>query len=326
VTGVRPGLLLGVDGGATKTIALVADPDGSMRGAARGGSSDIHSGDGELAVDNVAAAITEALRAAGADGAGVGTAVLSLCGADWPEDFAFFRDRLRDRLLLGAEPVILNDGFGALRSGTTDGIGMAITVGTGLAIGAVGADGRRWHAGYWPELAGSLALGRRSLTAITRAELGIGAPTRMRDQALGTFAQPSVEELLHAFTRRDREPISYDRLTPILLDAAAAFDGPARAIVEAEATCVAEYARYGARQVGLPDSGYTLVLAGGVMRHPSSVLFDAIASRIAAAGVVRPQLEPAAGVLLLAFDAAGLAPSHERLRATLPGDSFFDTR
>ena len=37
-------LLLGVDGGATKTVALIAEPDGTIVGFARNGSSDIHAG------------------------------------------------------------------------------------------------------------------------------------------------------------------------------------------------------------------------------------------------------------------------------------------
>ena len=42
-----------------------------------------------------------------------------------------------------------NDAIGALRAGTPDGVGVAITCGTGIAIGARNHDGREWYSGNW---------------------------------------------------------------------------------------------------------------------------------------------------------------------------------
>lgn len=316
--------LVGVDGGATKTIALVATPDGTIVGAARGGSSDIHTGSTQRAVENVEQAVRDALHQAGAAPGEVVASVLSLCGADWPEDFERYRDGLVGSGVLNA-PVVLNDGFGALRAGTPDGIGVAITIGTGLAIGARGPDLRRWHSGYWPEPAGAHELGRRAMVAITRAELGIDPPTAMREPALAALGATSAEALLHTLTRLAPDPVPADRLVPFLLDAAAAGDPAAAGIIAEDAARIADYGRAAARAVGLGD-GYPLVLAGGVLRHPSAVLATAIAAAMPEAGrVVRPDLEPAAGVLLLAFDEAGLVPERARLAATMPDAALFAT-
>ena len=321
----RGGLILGVDGGATKTIALVATRRGEIVGAARNGSSDIHGRNVEQALDNVVGAVREAIAAAGGAAKDVTAAVMSLCGADWPEDFDVYLGALRERVPLATTPVVLNDGFGALRAGTPDGVGVAITVGTGLAIGARGPDGRRWHSGYWPEPAGAHELGRRALVAIVRADLGIDDGTAMRGPALATVGVDSVEALLHAMTRLRPDPVPTDRLTPILLAAAADGDGPARRIVAEAASRIADYGLAAARAVGLV-AGYPLVLAGGVLRHPSGVLEAAIASCMTGAGTVtRPDVEPAVGVLLLAFDEAGLVPDGDLLRATMPPASLFET-
>ncbi|HEY0443527.1 MAG TPA: hypothetical protein VGC90_04815, partial [Candidatus Limnocylindrales bacterium] len=60
-------LLLGVDGGNTKTIALVAQRDGTVVGAARVlGCGDIHGTTVELAMAVVERAIDEAIAAAAA--------------------------------------------------------------------------------------------------------------------------------------------------------------------------------------------------------------------------------------------------------------------
>ena len=87
-------LLLGVDGGNTKTVAFVAADDGIVLGSGSGGCGDIHGvGGPEPALAEIVRAATAALDAAGATAAGLAAAAFSLAGADWPEDFAFLRTR-----------------------------------------------------------------------------------------------------------------------------------------------------------------------------------------------------------------------------------------
>ena len=101
------GLLLGVDGGATKTVAVVADASGRVLGAGRSGSSDIHAApDPDIAVDRVADAARQALRAAGVEGSDLAQAAFGLCGADWPEDMELYREGLTTRLRLSAAPIL----------------------------------------------------------------------------------------------------------------------------------------------------------------------------------------------------------------------------
>src|SRR5215831_17390880 len=102
-------LVLGVDGGNTKTIALVAQADGAIIGAGRGGCADIYGAASvEDAFSAVADAIAGALAAAEATAADVTTAVLALAGADWPEDFTMLAEELPLRTGLRVPPVIMN--------------------------------------------------------------------------------------------------------------------------------------------------------------------------------------------------------------------------
>jgi hypothetical protein len=91
-------------------------------------------------------------------------------------------------------------------------------------------------------------------------------------------------------------------------------------------------ARAAARRVGLDQDRFALALAGGVFRHRSRLLEEAAIEAAAAGGamvaVVRPELEPAVGALLLAFDAAAIEVDdavEARLRATLPPSRLYDT-
>jgi N-acetylglucosamine kinase-like BadF-type ATPase len=330
--------VLGVDGGNTKTIALVADGDGVVLGSGRGGCSDIYgAGSPEAALVQIDAAVGAALHAAGVAPDGLDASAFSLAGADWPEDFALLRAALEQRGF-GRNLDVVNDGIGGLRAGSPDGCGVAVICGTGVATAARAPGGRLWWTSYWQEPQGAYELGRKVLRAILRAELGLDPPTRLTAHVLALFGVDTVEEVLHRMTGRDQpEPPRLDRLAPALMDEAAAGDPTARRIVEDQGAALGDYALVAARKVGLAQPGdcepFTLVLSGGVLRHPTHLLRDALIGRVAAqAPGVRPvtsRFEPAAGALLLAYDLAGRAVDEallERLAGSLPEAGLFSTR
>ena len=120
-------LLLGVDAGNTKTVALVVTEDGAVLGSGRGRCGDIHNAAGPTAaVDEIVAASKTALDAAGVGAGDLAAAGFSLAGADWPEDFAYLAGELRQRLALRAEPEVVNDAVGGLRSASEDMIGVSV--------------------------------------------------------------------------------------------------------------------------------------------------------------------------------------------------------
>src|SRR6266498_3600645 len=82
--------VLGVDGGNTKTIALVASLDGAILGAGRGGiynapTSTEWRDSTSAAIANVEYAVTSALDAAHIRPSDLVTSVFSMAGADWPD-------------------------------------------------------------------------------------------------------------------------------------------------------------------------------------------------------------------------------------------------
>jgi N-acetylglucosamine kinase-like BadF-type ATPase len=187
-----------------------------------------------------------------------------------------------------------------------------IVCGTGTATGARGADGRTWHSSFWQETQGGHELGVRALQAVYRADLGIDPPTELTPRLLEATGEPSVEALLHHATGREvvdrRDPADLAR---VLLAVADAGDSTAATIVERHGASLGEMAIAAAQRVGIRvDEPFALALTGGVLREPARILRRAIAdtvlARAPAAIVTRPALEPVAGALLLAFDAAGL--------------------
>src|SRR5947208_6214425 len=127
--------VLAVDGGNTKTIAIVAALDGTIQGAGRGGCGDIYNAhpkahpgtrsssrvvaplvgsevgglitllDGLVptqdssaaAIANIEYAVMRALQAAQINTSDLLTAVFNMAGADWPEDFALLQSAMEAR-------------------------------------------------------------------------------------------------------------------------------------------------------------------------------------------------------------------------------------
>ncbi len=324
--------ILGVDGGNTKTIALVARMDGTIIGAGRGGCGDIYGPAGPVgAIAEIERAVLAALAAAGAHASALAVGGFSLAGADWPEDFALFEGEIR-RLGFGRAITVVNDALGALWAGAPVGAAVSVVCGTGIAIGARGAAGQLWHGSFWLEPLGAGELGRKLLRAVLRAELGLDPPTTLTMRMLALDGRARVEEVLHAFTARDATPPNVGRLARLLLDEADRGDPTARRIAVEHGQALGDYALAGARQVGILDAPFTLVLAGGVLRHPARLLAATLTERVRATApnvqVLDSRFEPVVGALFLALELAGVAidaPLLARLTPTLPPAAFFAT-
>jgi N-acetylglucosamine kinase-like BadF-type ATPase len=312
--------VLAVDGGNTKTIAVVADAGGRALGAGRGGCSDVYNArTPAAAIDAIVAAATEALAGAGAAGSDIEAAAFSLAGADWPEDFALLEHALRERLGLPSPPFVVNDAMGALRAGTPDWVGLSIVSGTYNAIGARHPDGRVFHLGFWPDGAGGRNIGSDALRAVYHEALGMGPETALTGAALALYGAEDAIGLLHAFTRRGGLAESeVDRLAPVVLDAADAGDAVAQAIVADKGGILGRQGRASAARLGLPLAGTRVVLIGRVFAHPSERLADATMAELPGAVPVRPQVPAVTGALLLALDRLGVEADAGAVAAGLP--------
>lgn len=260
-------------------------------------------------------------------------AVFNMAGADWPEDIALLQAAMEERGL-GRTILVHNDALSALYAGTRDGIGVAVVCGTGAATGARADNGRVWHSSNWQDqVQGGRHLGLKTLDALYRAELGIEPPTSLTPRILDFFHVSSIEEVLHLFTSRVPRPLEQVKyLAPLLLDEAQAGDTVALNIVREHGRALGQYAHAAARRVGLENTPFALVLAGGVFRHPSTILPDTIIDWVRSTSPeIRPtrcRFEPVVGALLEALEAADQPTSDAmlaRLEASLPPSSLFMT-
>lgn len=325
-------LVLGVDGGNSKVIALVARHDGSIIGAARlPGSGDIYAGSA-AALELLHAVVTDAMTEAGASPADVAAAVFSLAGADWPEDIAFLRASL-GRLELASEPIVVNDAIGALSGAVPDGPAVVVSLGTGAATGARAVDGSTWHSSFWQTTQGAAELAQRAAEGLVRSELDIEHAPLLAARVQEAIGVATADEALNRMTRRERDRSAWvGAVVRALLEAAEVGDPIAERIVNDHGTGIGEVAAAAARRVGIDRQPYALAFCGGVARAGASGIIGAAVEAVRATGqsprLVDPRWEPAVGALLIGLREAGTWPADRatieaRLGSTMPPMELF---
>ena len=330
----RPRLVIAVDGGNTKTIAVIVTTGLEVVGVGIGGCTDIYNAPSPAAAcAELSAVIRCALSDARCSAGSLEAGVFSLAGADWPEDHELLVDHLSAdfEFDFGEPPLVVNDAIGGLRAGAPDWEGMAVICGTGNAVAARRRDGTAFHVGFWPDVVGAPQLSRDALNAVYRDDLDLGPRTSLTERALEAYQCSEPMELLRLFTMRGGlGPTELVRMSPILLDEADAGDAVALELVTTAGRHLGRQARACATRIGLPVAGTVVVMGGGVFQHPTLLLEANVMAELEGAIPVRMACPPVVGAMMAALDRVGTCSSadvlHRSLTARISTESGRDER
>ena len=322
---------LGVDGGGTKTLAVIADAAGHIVGASRGPGSNWTEDDPSEPMAVVVDVTRAALSDAGLASEDIALGVFALSGADWPEDHTR-REVILRKADLARDLRVKNDSFAGLRAGTRDPFGVVVLAGTERNAAVIAPDGREIALGYYATYGGAKTIAAEALDAVVRAEAGLGPPTALTSIVLNALGFDTVEGMFRALLGGRITEADRLRLCPPVFEVALAGDAVAADILIKQALALSGYAIALARRCDMLDLAFDVVLSGSVFKGVGPLLIETITRELARAApwarIVRPAFEPVVGSLLLACDAAGIAVTESVLAnvaATLPSDSFFDT-
>lgn len=315
-------VVLGVDGGSSKTHAALVDETGALLGFGRAGVANQNTNGLESALAQIESAVRMALREAQLSTQQVQLGYFCLAGADFAEDFLMLRTRLEQILGLAGRVVVKNDTAAGLRSGLSRPWGVVVICGTGINAAGRGRDGREISLPALGSLSGDWGgggtLGVEVIGAVMRAWDGRGRETLLTPIVLDALQFTNEEELLAALYH-DR--VSRDQklaLTPLLFVAAQAGDKVARELVKRLGTEVGITAGAFLRRLDLSETDAEVVLAGSVFKGRGPLLIDTVRKVVhksaPRAQIVRPKLEPIGGALLLALEAANLPVTRELSR------------
>jgi N-acetylglucosamine kinase-like BadF-type ATPase len=309
------GVILGVDGGNSKTALLTATTDGELLSYVRGPGTNSHAVGAEGVADVIGALVAEAGLEQPAD-----HGVFFLCGADVPADIEALTDALRGRGW-ARKLVVDNDTFALLRAGSDASDVVAVICGAGINVVGRGADGRivrypslGWETGDW---GGAEMLGREVLRLAARGEDGRGDPTVLTDIVRSHFDAAKVEDV-GADIHYKRLPMSrLGELAPAVIAAAENGDGVAWSLVDLLATEIVLMTLRTLKDLAVRDAD--VVLGGGMLQAGDGLLYQLVTERLPlGARPVPARDEPVLGAALAALDAAGATDAAKvRLREEL---------
>jgi glucosamine kinase len=133
--------VMGIDGGATKTVAAVLDPAERALYLAHGGPSNEDAIGLQAAVGALLAVADAALRRAGISEDSLARAVLAVAGTDTTAIARHVGEVRKEGW------IVVNDVVGAWATATDTRPGVAAISGTGSNVFGVGIEGQTWRAG-----------------------------------------------------------------------------------------------------------------------------------------------------------------------------------
>lgn len=304
-------LVLGIDGGGTQTIALLATPQAGcgwkLLGRGKAGPSNQQAVGTGMALAALDAAVQAAFSAARKKRRPVHAACLGLAGAGRASDQRVISDWAK-RIQLAQTVNVLEDAALLLAAGTSNNWGVAIVAGTGSMAYAQCPDGRTARSGGWGPLLGDegsgYAIALAGLGAVVRAYDGRGPATKLTGALLDALGLNQPEELV-GLVYRGGDRAALATLAPVVLSVASTGDPVAVDIVETAAGELATATAAVVEALGLA-SVFPAALAGGLLVSSASYrerFLSILANRGLIASPVRLVTEPAEGAVRMALAA-----------------------
>ena len=325
-------VILGVDGGNSKTDVVLVGADGRLLAALRGPTTSHQQVGLRPGADRLAALVAEARLRAGlsADARPADVGVYALAGADTPGDTRRLRDSFLERRL-AVDGVVVNDAFAPIRAGSTRGWGIALICGSGMNAAGIAPDGRMARLAALGEISGDWGgggdVGVAALAAAVRARDGRGSRTALEAVVSRHFGYTRPIDVTRAIEAGSVPHRRLHELSPLVFETAELGDPVARSIVDRLADELIAMAGAIIRRLNLTRRDPDVVMAGGVFNARDEAFEARIAAGVRAvaplATVRRSEAPPVLGAALLGLDrihgsmAGDLASAETRLRTEL---------
>ena len=322
-------LYVGIDGGGTKTLCLVADASGGILGYGLGGAANTNFTTVDQARQSLYDAIAGAWQAAGPPAHAPQAAVLT-----GPVPSALAEEIARQEM--GAASLEhASEGLSAWYAAlafTRSEYGVTIGAGTGAVAQGFNRKGEQATASAWGGLfgdeGGAYWIAIEGMRAVARAEDGRDPPTALRQGLAEMFQFSNLWDFVHIVYQKPLHRREIAAFSPVVSRVAAQGDAKAQEILRRAGRELAEAAIAVIRRLGMGEDEFPLVPFGSVfkagpwLQEPFQQEIKRAAPR---ATITFPRYEPVVGTLLIAMQRGGstldetlLQRLDESLRQTRP--------
>jgi len=315
--------VIGVDGGATKTAAVIVDRTGRVLGRGESTAANPYVVGWEGVREAVLSAIDAAARSANVDASRALAMTWALGGVERPGERARVRS-LAAESFPGMPIRVENDALAALVGGIGVPHGVVIIAGTGMIVYGVSRTGQHARAGGWGyllDVGSGYALGRSGVRAVLRGEEGSDLPTHLRTLILNALHLEQPNHLVPWLYDTKRTHADVASLAPLVIQAAADGDTVAADIVAEAADVLASLVDSVSRRL-FPREEFSLVFSGGLLLNMPfyrDAVAQAVHTRVPHARMVLPYADAAVGAGWLSWELLG-EPLQPRPAPSLNGD------
>lgn len=297
--------VLGIDQGASKTHAVVADRCGHILGMGKSYGA-CHSSSGlDYAVKAVIEASDTALRQSGLAREDIQMLVGGLTGIDWDDESEILENAVKG-YFPAADIQIVNDCIIAMKGGTQSDCCAILCAGSGLNCAVQNGKDCFVYGFYIPdEYQGGAALGKKTVQAVFDAHMGIVPKTILTEMLLDYFKEPSVDKLLYRRVKGKIKDTDYLQLPILLEKAAMEGDKTAADIWKAYGKDIVVYLTARMKMMGSLNKASDIILSGSIFKCKFEVFKNTVKEEIwksaPNANVIEAKYEPVIGAVLMAL-------------------------
>lgn len=264
-------LILGIDGGGTKTHAVLVDLSGNiLAAAANGGANWERTGIAATEI-SLLEIVQRVLKSADSTSQDIVAATFALAGIDWESDLDLFTP-IAKSLNLGENKIFVNDSIAALFAGSPAGIGCVSIAGTGgKTAGRNGTQTLQTMGMDLGEAGGAGQLVALALDYIARVYHGTEKPSELTSLILKETGFADEKTLFKAVAR-DEFRLD-EEIAPKIFELATNGDAGAMAITNLVATQHANDVVAIINRLGLANTAVPVIRAGG-LHTAGCAIFD----------------------------------------------------
>lgn len=266
---------LGIDGGGTKTHAVITDAAGRVVGEGLSGASNPLRVGLEEAVSHIERAIADACDQAGVKLREITSTCAAIAGVNHPIHYHTMKDALDQLPELGLLEV-MTDARAALEGALDGHAGVVLIAGTGSIAMGLNDEGEQARSGGWgPTISdegSGYDIARRALKAVISSFDGRSPKTLLSERILDKLRISSAADLPGIIYNSDSESVEIASLAELVTEAALDGDEVAREILSGAGRELAELVISVVKKLRLESQSFRIACVGSVFKSGELVL------------------------------------------------------
>ena len=311
--------VIGVDGGGTKTDAVLVDSAGKVLSRVRGGSSNYQALGPAKLKDVLMSIFNEILTKAMITSSSLNRIYLGLAGAgrlsDQQEIKNIFSDtEFKDLITVNSDAII------ALAGAFSNQPGIILIAGTGAICFGKNNQGDVVRSGGWGYLlgdeGGGYYIGKSAIIASLKDFDGRGETTSLRPIIETKFNLTSIDQIIPLIYKNNIDRVMIADLAPIVFEQAKLNDTISRQIIKEVGVELGHLAKAVAKRLDFADEKIKIALIGSIFKQ-KDLLVKEISKELYEISwdiqIMEPNYDPAIGAAILALNEIGIELNEARL-------------